>query len=210
MRLVCRFDREPDVPRRVLNYGTELAVWTGGIVGRRVRVTVAVLGGAALVLSGCGEETSGTPEPSTSGESAALWDPCTQISDTVLNQVGVDPSTKESGVAGVEEPGWKVCSWHDTKTQWNYSLGVWSTVSTVDDFKKKQDNTDFLELSVAGRNGFSFRRTTDSDSEDCYLVFSSDSGAIEVSIFNTLSGTSVAPCDRARAAAEVLVPLFPH
>ncbi|MFD0361980.1 DUF3558 family protein [Nocardia sp. GCM10030253] len=55
--------------------------------------------------------SSGTTN--TSAATTALWDPCTQVSDALLKQVGVNPATKESGIAGVEESDWKVCSWNN-------------------------------------------------------------------------------------------------
>jgi hypothetical protein len=146
----------------------------------------------------------------TSAATAALWDPCTQVSDQQLQQIGVVSSTKKSGVAGVEEPGWKVCSWHDASSQWNYSLGVWSTVYSVDDLRKKPDNVDFVRINVNGRDGFRFRNTSDTDGEDCDLAFPASQGALQITVFNTSPKSAVTPCDRATSAAEVLVPGFPR
>ncbi|WP_327115404.1 DUF3558 domain-containing protein [Nocardia sp. NBC_01730] len=175
--------------------------------------TVATFAGVVLVASACGSQTEGTATPSTvadpSAASAALWDPCTQVSDQLLQQIGVVSSTKKSGVAGVEQPGFKVCSWHDAPSQWSYSLVVWSTTHTVDDFKKKPENTDFVNISVSGRDGFSFKTTTGANRDDCDLIFPADQGALQVSIFNTQKST-VLPCDRATNAAKVLVSEFPR
>ncbi|MEV0299139.1 DUF3558 domain-containing protein [Nocardia sp. NPDC050710] len=183
-------------------------------MGRRTTATVAALAGVVLLASGCGSETDGKATPSTgvgtSAATAALWDPCTQISDQVLQKVGVVPATKESGISGVQQPGWKVCSWHDRQSGWNYSLGVWSTTNTVDDFQKKSENTNFSDISIAGRSGVTYHRMNDKDGEDCDLLFPAAQGAVLITAFNTAAGAGVAPCDRARAAAETLVPLFPR
>ncbi|MEU2030966.1 DUF3558 domain-containing protein [Nocardia amamiensis] len=176
--------------------------------------TVAALAGVALVASACGSGADGTATPSTaidtSAATTALWDPCTQVSDQQLQRIGVVASTKKPGIAGVEEPGWKVCSWHDAPSQWSYSLGVWSTIHSVDDIRKKPENVDFVSINVSGRDGLRFRNANDADREDCDLIFSTSQGALQITVFNSPSKNTAAPCDRAMNAAEVLVPGFPR
>lgn len=181
-------------------------------MGRRTTAAVAALAGVVLVVSGCGTETKGKPEPSTDTSAAgALWDPCTQVSDAVLKQIGVDPGSKKSGVAGVEEPGWKVCSWHDPEHPFNYDLGIWATIRTVDEIKKKQDNIDFTPVTVGGRAGFTFRSASYDDDEVCDLVFpTAQGGSVQVSSFNiSTKSRQVPPCNRTLAAAEILAPILP-
>ncbi|MGO4649124.1 DUF3558 domain-containing protein [Nocardia sp. 2YAB30] len=165
----------------------------------------------ALVASACGSDREGTATPSTvtdtSVATAALWDPCTQVSDQILQKIGVSPSTKESGVAGIEEPGWKHCSWSNA----DFALGVWSTIHSVDEFRRKEGNIDFTEISVNGRNGVQYRRAKDNSNEDCDLVFPAGRGALSITIYNQASSKNViVPCVRAMTAAETLVPIFPR
>ncbi|WP_330232110.1 DUF3558 domain-containing protein [Nocardia sp. NBC_00508] len=171
--------------------------------------TIAALAGVVLVASGCGSNTNGTATPSTdmSAATAMLWDPCTQVSNSTLQQIGVRADTKRSGVAGVEEPGWKVCSWNNE----DFNLGVSTTIHTVDDFKAKPDNIDFSDISIAGRDGVQHRRSSDRFNELCDLVFPASSGSYGVTISNRASSKNpTEPCASARAAAAVLVPSFPH
>ncbi|MFF7943090.1 DUF3558 domain-containing protein [Nocardia gamkensis] len=180
-------------------------------MGRRTTATVAALAGVVLVASGCDSGTSGTATPNTttdtSAATAALWDPCTQVSDQVLQKIGVSPSTRESGVAGVEEPGWKHCNWSSA----DFALGVWSTVHSVDDFRRKEGNIDFSDISVGGRSGVQYHRAKDKFGEDCDLVFPASHGALSITIYNHASSKNViAPCTRAMTAAETLVPIFPR
>ncbi|WP_157124010.1 DUF3558 domain-containing protein [Nocardia pseudovaccinii] len=168
--------------------------------------------GMLLVATGCGSTKGGTATPSTgaagtSAATAALWDPCTQISDQVLRKVGVSPSTKRSGIAGVEEPGWKVCSWNND----DFTVGVFSTINTVEDFKRKTDNIDFKDTSVAGRQGVEHRMASDKFDEVCSLVFPASQGVVQILIRNRTSSTNVvAPCTRAETVASNLVPVFPR
>lgn len=180
-------------------------------MGRRTTATVVALAGVVLVASGCDAGTNGTATPSTttdiSAATAALWDPCTQVSDQVLQKIGVSPSTRESGVAGVEEPGWKHCTWSGA----DFALGVWSTIHSVDDFKRKEGNVGFTDISVGGRSGVQYRRAKDKFDEDCDLVFPASDGALSITIYNHASSKNViAPCTRAMTAAETLAPIFPR
>ncbi|WP_249645118.1 DUF3558 domain-containing protein [Nocardia sputi] len=176
-------------------------------MGRRTTATVAALAGVVLVASGCESATNGTATTDTSAAAAALWDPCTQVPNSTLQQIGVRPDTKRSGVAGVEESGWKVCSWNND----DFNLGVSTTIHTVDDFKAKPDNIDFSDISIAGRDGVQHRRTSDRFNELCDLIFPANSGSYGVTISNRASAKNpVEPCSRARAAAAILVPTFPR
>ncbi|WP_433621463.1 DUF3558 domain-containing protein [Nocardia sp. CA-120079] len=171
--------------------------------------------GMLLVVTGCGSTKGGTATPSTgaggtSAATAALWDPCTQVSDQVLQKVGVVPSTKKSGVAGVEEPGWKVCAWNSAPSLWDYTVTVYSTIHNVDEYKKKKENVDFVGIKVQGRDGFRFHTTNDKDNEDCDLVFPAAQGALQISVFKASPNKPVVACDQAMVAADTLVPLFPR
>ncbi|WP_327149286.1 DUF3558 domain-containing protein [Nocardia sp. NBC_01329] len=187
----------------------------GAVVGQRTTVAaVAVLAGAVLAVSGCDATTGGSAVAVTTTDAAAteaLWDPCTQISDGVLRQVGVDPSTRDNTISGVENvEGWKLCSWHDKPVRWNYALGVWATSHSIEETKQDHNNIDFADVIVAGRSGVQFKRAEDSHEEMCYLSFPVDGQSIEISIYKTvLTEDRRAPCDIASAAAEILVPIFP-
>ncbi|MGY1900320.1 DUF3558 domain-containing protein [Nocardia gipuzkoensis] len=180
-------------------------------MGRRTTAAVVALAGVVLVASGCESGTNGTATPSTttdiSAATAALWDPCTQVSNSTLQQIGVRPDTKRSGVAGVEEPGWKVCSWNND----DFNLGVSTAIYTVADFKAKPDNISFTDISIAGRSGVQHRRTSDRFNELCDLIFPASSGSFGVTISNRASAKNPPePCSSARAAAEILAPTFPR
>ncbi|GGL28040.1 hypothetical protein GCM10011588_48570 [Nocardia jinanensis] len=185
-------------------------------MGQRAKVGAAtVLAGALLAGSGCDATTSGSAAPATTADAAAateaLWDPCTQISDDVLRQVRVDPATRDntiSGVANVE--GWKLCSWHNKASRWDYTLGVWSTTYTVEELRKDANNVEFKDVSVTGRSGVQFRKAHDSHDSVCYLGFPFSNGTIEISVFNSAaSDLGQDPCRTASAAADVLVAQLP-
>ncbi len=64
------------------------------------------------------------------------WDPCTQLSDQVLQQVGLDPGTKSvvtdaaSGPASARE-----CSWSQPQGNGGYEIVISATVHTLSELR---------------------------------------------------------------------------
>jgi hypothetical protein len=65
--------------------------------------------------------------------------------------------------------GWKHCDGRDKP--WTYSVEVWSTSHTIDDYRKRQDYTDFVSVTVAGRQSYRYRPTADTSGDKCDIVF---------------------------------------
>ncbi|WP_157107927.1 DUF3558 domain-containing protein [Nocardia amikacinitolerans] len=171
-----------------------------------------------MAATGCDATNGGTATPSSTTDkaaaTAALWDPCTQISDDVLRKVGVDPSTRDTTISGVENvPGWKLCSWHDKPSRWSYDLGVWSTIYSIEDVKGDENNIEFTDVSIAGRSGVRFRKAHDTDGNVCYLAFPASTQTIEISVYKAFTTKTPAndrdPCSIASTAAETIVPVLP-
>lgn len=188
-------------------------------MGRRTTTAVAVLAGALLAATGCNATNEGTANPTSGTNEAAtteaLWDPCHQIGDDILAQIGVDPSTEDDTISGVENvEGWKLCSWKDRPTRPNYSLGVWSTNHTIEESKKDPNNVDFTDITIAGRDGVQFRRADDNNDDVCYLSFPSGEQTIEISVYKAYTSKTLdddrPPCVIAASAAEILVPILPR
>ena len=180
---------------------------------RRTAGVVMAAMAVAVIAAGCTKASQGTATPSTTdttAATAALWDPCTQISSDVLQKLGVDQSSKESGIGGVQQSGWKICSW-SYPPEHNQSVTIYSTIHTIDEFKKKSENTDFVSVSVDGRAGWKFHRATDKDNEICDLVFpfTLGVGSYQISFGNLDPGMTSSPCEGATNAAKVLVAAFP-
>lgn len=188
-------------------------------MAQRTTAAVAILAGALLAAAGCDANTGGSNTPETSTDAAAateaLWDPCTQIGDDVLQQVGVDPTTQDNTISGVEDvEGWKHCSWKNKASRWDYTLGVWSTTHTIEEIKDDPNNIDLSDASSAGRSASQFRKAHDSHDEACYLAVPAEAQTIEISAYKTF--TTVAPsderspCEIATEAAGVLAPTLPE
>ncbi|MEV5838990.1 DUF3558 domain-containing protein [Nocardia sp. NPDC052112] len=182
---------------------------------QRATTVIAVLAGVVLLIGGCGSTTKGTPTASTTpttditAATAALWDPC-QIPQDVWRRMGVDPSTLSSDIGGTQEPGFKLCGGHDTKPERTFDVDVWSTIHTVEDYKRKEANAEFVPVNVGGRAGVSYRPAADKRGDQCNLLFPAKQGAFLVTVLKQEASSPVAPCDRATAVAEIVVPLLPQ
>ncbi|MCP2291658.1 DUF3558 domain-containing protein [Nocardia amikacinitolerans] len=171
------------------------------------RITFALLG---VVLAsgavGCVDNTSGSPT-TTSTAAAALFNPCTGISDDVVRAAGADPATEESGIAGVHQPGWEICGW----TAKTYFITVFSTGRTVEEFESKPGNVEFQDVTVAGRPGRQFKVEGASKDDLCDVLFPAAQGVVQLRIENKASTDGAEdPCAVLYRVGESMVPTFPR
>lgn len=168
-----------------------------------------VLAAAAVsaVVAACGETTEGSPTTSTSIPREALWDPCTEIPDSVLSEAGLDPTTKDSGIAGVEMTAWRICGWRNKE----FAITVYSTDKSMDFFESKSGNVEFQDVTVAGRTGRQFRVEGASKDLLCDVVFSVPSqGVVQLGIHSSpIPDVPVEPCGVLYRVGELIVPSFP-
>ncbi|WP_228001183.1 DUF3558 domain-containing protein [Nocardia australiensis] len=180
------------------------------LVGRRTTASVVGLVGVTLAVTGCGSTTDGSPTSSAadvSAVTAALWDPCTQVSDEVLQQLGMDLSTRGAGVADVQEPGWKVCSWNNAE----FNLGISATIHSTQDLDARPDNVDSTVVSFNGRGGVQHRRKSEKYGPTCEMAFPSGQGLVVVTTSNRATSENAADsCAHTRSAAKMLTPVFPR
>ncbi|MFC4375388.1 DUF3558 domain-containing protein [Nocardia halotolerans] len=165
-----------------------------------------VAGAVVGAVVGCDDDSSGKPVATSSAAAPVLWDPCSEISDEVIRAAGADPATEESGIGGVHQSGWEMCTWMgDT-----YSVAVFSTGRTVAEFEQKPGQVDFQDVTIGGRAGRQFRVEGASKDLRCDVLFAARQGVVQISILNRASLTGIdGPCLSAERAGEVLVPTFP-
>ncbi|ATL66273.1 DUF3558 family protein [Nocardia terpenica] len=137
----------------------------------------------------------------------SLWDPC-RISHDVWRQIGVDPSTLTSTIAGFAYlPGFKRCGGHDSSR--TYAVDVWSQVNTVDHFERGEAGAEFVRFTIAGRKGLRYRPVSDSTGNQCDLIFPAAQGSYSIVVVRLDSHSPVDPCDRVIEVANIVVPLLP-
>lgn len=182
---------------------------------RRMVRGLALTVGAAVVLIGCGNSNNGTPTASSTTATsttspaktsakpdAALWDPCA-LRDDAISGTGLDPATKDKNVAGVQFPGWKVCSWR-ANARW-YDLSIMSGTPTLQDIQKRTDYAEFTPQSVGSRRAIQFVDGTDPQRLGCYLAVELKQGSVMFKVFTRYSiGKQGDPCQEVRRHTEDL------
>ncbi|WP_246010832.1 DUF3558 domain-containing protein [Nocardia mexicana] len=143
----------------------------------------------------------------TSAPAPALFNPCTSIPDDALRAAGVDPATKDSGIAGVHQSGFEICGWRGQQ----YSITVYSSARTVADYESRSDYGDFRDVTIAGRAGRQFRDKSGGASHlACDVVFPAAQGSIQIELLNKASADNPPePCAALNQAAGALVPHLP-
>ncbi|WP_433679314.1 DUF3558 domain-containing protein [Nocardia sp. CA-119907] len=160
-------------------------------------------------LVACGGSKSGNPSASseTNAVPVKLFDPCTGIADGVLAAAGVDPATKESGIAGVHQSGWEICNWKGSK----YYVTVFSTGRTVTEFEHKEGNVDFQDVTVAGRKGRQFKVAGASKDLGCDVLFPATQGVLQLRVLNKASlDNPEDPCVELYRVGDAIVPVLPQ
>ncbi len=140
-------------------------------VGRLLMAGVLVWAAA-----GCSSVVEGAAEPASGQE--GLFDPCKDIPDSVLEEVGLDPATEEVDIAGVEQPGWRICSWTGT---W-FFVSVLSNRYTQIEVTRNPEYAEFVEMTIGDRAGIRFQRGSDAAADGCYVAFAATQGSVWVNV----------------------------
>ncbi|MBF6085364.1 DUF3558 domain-containing protein [Nocardia cyriacigeorgica] len=158
----------------------------------------------------CGGSTEGTPTAEGSATSAApvgLFDPCTGISDEALKASGVELASEEKGIAGIDQDGWEICKWRSKR----YSITVFSTARTVEEFEQKPGNVEFQQVTVAGREGRQFKVEGASKDLLCDVLFPAQQGVIQLRVSSSaIVDEPDDPCQVLYRVGESIVPQLPH
>ena len=141
----------------------------------RLRLVLAAFVIGLLTVS-CGSTVVGEPERASGQE--GLFNPCTDIPDSVIEDVGLDPATEEIDISGVEQPGWKICSW----TASRYYLIVFANDHTLDEARANPDFGGFKNIQAGTREAVQFHRKDDVEVERCYVGLSIEGGSIWVAV----------------------------
>ncbi len=138
------------------------------------RVAAVLFAGA--LATGCSASVQGAPQPASGQE--GLFDPCKDIPGTMLEEVGLDPATEEVDIAGVEQPGWRICSWTGT---W-FFVSVLSNRYTQNDVTRNPDYAEFVEMPIGDRVGIRFQRESDAAVDGCYVALAASQGSVWVNV----------------------------
>ncbi|WP_232816908.1 DUF3558 domain-containing protein [Rhodococcus sp. H-CA8f] len=155
--------------------------------------------------AGCSSVVEGAAEPASGQE--GLFDPCKDIPDSVLEEVGLDPATEEVDIEGIEQPGWKICSWTES---WYYVV-LFSNRFTIDEVKENPDYTGFQEIALDARSGVRYHRVSDDEIGKCYVAVEAKQGSIWIVVEKKGSAEMQgATCDLATSYATALEGYVPR
>ncbi|WP_330251579.1 DUF3558 domain-containing protein [Nocardia sp. NBC_00565] len=194
------------------------------MTGRAKALPAAALAiGAALVLAGCnGDSTEGKPTAATTSApkttaaattstapEAAVWDPCT-IPDSALTALGLNTSTKENTVAGVDPTGWKVCSWQSEPKA--YTFSVLSSEHTLEESRQRTDYVDYMPTTVGAHQALQFRGAGATHDLGCWLAVEVPAGIVDFHVLNRYGSSGAKagePCAETRRLTEALAMYLP-
>ncbi|MET7772127.1 DUF3558 family protein [Nocardia sp. NPDC005366] len=161
---------------------------------------------ACVALAGCGAATTEASSSSTAGPS---WDPCAELPDTLIREVGLDPATERRDIAIAPGPRWAGCGWSGATT----ALRVFSADrDAARDVRDAPGAHEFADVTVAGRDGVQYRPDYADAAVDCALAFTTAGGGqVRLRLDVRPDPAAVAPpaCELLARTATVLVPALP-
>lgn len=194
----------------------------------------AVLSAVAIIVSGCSDEPTSTPEPpagSTAsatttmpsiavtvppapaqrndGRRAVTYDPCTALGDTTIQQLGFDPKTREREDFVADKYTFIGCLFKQkTAEGWTaWTLAIKSSNITVAENRIQYPDL-VQDTAVGGREAvfYPFSKTT---TDQCALAMQSTDGTIYLQLSVSFARTTGDPCERIQELARILEPALP-
>ncbi|MGW5386004.1 DUF3558 domain-containing protein [Nocardia sp. NPDC003963] len=146
-----------------------------------VRATLATAAAAALV-TGCtsntGGSATGTAAPTTTG-SVEVFNPCTELPDNVLTEVGLNPASKDVVTDAPEgESSWRVCAWLTPDDL--VLVSILSTSHTLDEARTNENLAQPVETTVGSRPALRSYDKAETDGKSCYMSFAANQGMFEI------------------------------
>ncbi|WP_137876251.1 DUF3558 domain-containing protein [Rhodococcus sp. Q] len=160
-----------------------------------MRTTIGVMLCAAALVSGCGT-VSGQAEPENPTASDPAFDPCEDIPDEVIVELGMDPATEGRDILGVHQPGWNICGWNDDSV----AMTAYSARLPLSDVRLNTDYQDFQDIALDGQPALMFH-SVEPISVRCYVATGSHDGLLMVA-FSVRNADDGDPCVRARDGAS--------
>ncbi|MEV0062869.1 DUF3558 domain-containing protein [Nocardia sp. NPDC050718] len=178
-------------------------------------VGIAAIG---LVVAGCGDSGGGTAAPTTTAVSVAasptsvdaeakVWDPCS-LPDSAIDAAGLKAGSKESGAAGVDFTGWKVCNWNDQGRK--YGLAVMSSERSLAEVRQRTDYSEWNTLTIGSRAALEFRPVGAIHDQTCFVAVEVPAGTVVFKVQNRYSAVgALPPCSEAQRVSGALAQYLP-
>lgn len=131
-----------------------------------------------LITAGCSSTADGDAVTGATSSGAATtttsaptpWDPCT-IPDEAIERAGLNVATKESGIFGRDQNGFKICGWEDRPPNNKYFVSLIVGLETLD-FINDPNNFDRLSpVQVGTRDATQYQQLASDASLNCGVAF---------------------------------------
>ena len=152
---------------------------------------------ALVLLTGCSGATAGQASPgvqtTTDVAPATPWDPCT-IPDGAIERAGLNVATKESGIFGRDQNGFKICGWEDRPPNNKYYVRIFVGLENIDYIDDPGYFDRLQPVRVGTRDAVQYQQIGSDASLDCGVAFSAGAELIMATL-NTDSLVRTPPYD---------------
>ncbi|WP_256981104.1 MULTISPECIES: DUF3558 domain-containing protein [unclassified Rhodococcus (in: high G+C Gram-positive bacteria)] len=179
---------------------------------RRARQLIPALT-VLLIAAGCSNTTdddavadaTSSGAASTTNPAPTPWDPCT-IPNEAIERAGLNVDTKESGVFGRDQNGFKICGWESRPPSSKYYVRIFVGFETMD-FVNDPSYFNRLEpVRVGTRDATQYQQLTADAGLNCGVAFVSGNELIRATII-TGAGVGDPPYDPCTELNKVVAAL---
>ncbi|MDV7990193.1 DUF3558 domain-containing protein [Rhodococcus sp. IEGM 1374] len=148
-----------------------LEEWTTAMHrARRWLPAMAIL----LLLTGCASATEDDATPTAASTTIAAptepWDPCT-IPDEAIERAGLNAETKESGIFGRDQNGFKICGWENQPPNNMYYISLIVGMETLDFIDDPNYFDRLSPVRIGTRNATQYQQLASEASLNCGVAF---------------------------------------
>jgi predicted small secreted protein len=159
-----------------------------------MKKAVGLLVCAAGLVAGCGT-VDGQAEPVGSAIKESPFEPCDDIPDDVIRELGFDPATEDRDIMGVKQPGRNICFWNGSAGY----LSVESNLHGLDTIQRNPSFLDVRDVDISGQSGLAFSHEGYREGRNCYAATETEAGLLMVSV--TVDHVGGDACQAAHSAA---------
>ncbi|TFI43157.1 DUF3558 domain-containing protein [Rhodococcus sp. 1R11] len=140
-----------------------------------------------LLLTACSTGQDGTAVPeviattSTAVAAPTPWDPCT-IPDDFIEQAGLNTATKESGVFGRDQNGFKICGWESQPPSSKYFFSLFVGIASIDYIDDPSYFDRLQSVRVGARDATQYQQLSADSSRNCGVAFAAGAQLVRATL----------------------------
>lgn len=166
-----------------------------------------------LLAAGCSSTTDGDALAGTTSSGAAStttsaptpWDPCT-IPDEAIERAGLNVETKESGVFGRDQNGFKICGWESQPPSSKYYFSIFVGLEGMDYIDDPSKFDRLQSVRVGTRETTQYQQVGADASLNCGAAFTAGAELIMTTL-NTSALVDLVPYDPCTELSELTASL---